>query len=380
MRRQGMDNWHVFTILSALPLLLLLALFLFFAGLIELLLEVEPDAAFAAAVLIGIAVTFTLLATIAPTLYVTFLAVHAFLWGDVFDFRPSLSMCPYKSPQAWMVYRLVWLPFRFAAYLMSKWRKGSTQRSRRSDSDLGTAQLQNWLDYDSFAHEHISRNDEGKNFYWLGKMCAQDREIAELFYECLLDPAIRSQLLKILHAKDSRLVNPIHRAFFKENYNWTSELVCETIAAQTLTTLAGKVGWDYETSMFLKQRVDHFISIIGKCRDKDMDCPHPMPSDWERLVSAGKRRQVLDSIFSMLEDPEVGCNSTHLNAVQTIVGWGDPLELDPPLTPPDLHKWKDALSGWITNPHQDESLRHEEMSTLNCIEELLSRLTSQPRF
>ncbi|KXN92168.1 hypothetical protein AN958_09260 [Leucoagaricus sp. SymC.cos] len=333
MRRQGMENWHVFTILSALPLLLLLALFLFFAGLIELLLEVEPDAAFAAAVLIGIAVAFTVLATIAPTLHIAFLAVCTFLWYH---------------------------------------------RSQRSSNDPGMAQLQNWLDYDWFSYGNIEGDDEGKNFYWLGKMCVQDREIAEVFYEGLQDPIIQSHLFRILEKQSARLVDPARRALKAERYNPSSKLVCEVIAAQTLTMLAAEVDRGYMTSILLKQRVDLFISIIGKHRDKDIDCPNAAHSDWERIFSAGKRRQVLDSIFSMLEDSEVGCNLTHLNAVWRIVQRGRPLELDPPLTPPDVHKWKDALSGWITKSDLDESLKDEAEYTLDCIKELLSRLTSQP--
>ncbi|KXN87316.1 hypothetical protein AN958_08941 [Leucoagaricus sp. SymC.cos] len=91
MRYRGLEKWHVFTILTTLPLLLLLSLLLFFVGILELLFNVDKTAATATAVMAGIMFLFILITTILPGLVPC----------------GKSSQCPYKSPQAWIFYQFV---------------------------------------------------------------------------------------------------------------------------------------------------------------------------------------------------------------------------------------------------------------------------------
>ncbi|KAF9450744.1 hypothetical protein P691DRAFT_638662, partial [Macrolepiota fuliginosa MF-IS2] len=96
MRYEGMKKWHVFKVLSALPVLLITALLLFFAGFIEVLWEVDTVAAILVTIVVGIAFLFILMTTLLPTLQC--------LWICAFP-GTDFSQCPYKSPQSWIFHK-----------------------------------------------------------------------------------------------------------------------------------------------------------------------------------------------------------------------------------------------------------------------------------
>ncbi|KAF5359783.1 hypothetical protein D9756_002956 [Leucocoprinus leucothites] len=61
MRYRGLGKWHVFKVLAALPFVLFLSLLFFFAGLVELLAEVDVTCAIIPAVFVGITSMFLLI-------------------------------------------------------------------------------------------------------------------------------------------------------------------------------------------------------------------------------------------------------------------------------------------------------------------------------
>ncbi|KAK1218723.1 hypothetical protein PQX77_018622, partial [Marasmius sp. AFHP31] len=109
LRDSTLRVWHVKLVVSCLPVLLELALFLFFAGLLDLLHTRHP-APFAAVIIVAIAAgLFYLVTTVMPTIDVI---------GKIFRLAPNVDSrlpevdnimtvpvmedtCPYKSPQAW---------------------------------------------------------------------------------------------------------------------------------------------------------------------------------------------------------------------------------------------------------------------------------------
>ncbi|KAK1226669.1 hypothetical protein PQX77_010348 [Marasmius sp. AFHP31] len=120
LRHESLDKWHVHTILAFLPILLELALFLFLAGVLELLWALHPIPFVIALTVIGSAGLFYLGATIIPSIYILRKTLE--LSRDVrlatmgmwfkcssVDFIMTLpatrSICPYKSPQAWAVFK-----------------------------------------------------------------------------------------------------------------------------------------------------------------------------------------------------------------------------------------------------------------------------------
>ncbi|RXW20259.1 hypothetical protein EST38_g5607 [Candolleomyces aberdarensis] len=85
LRFQLLSQWKVPTIIECLPLQLVIALLLFYVGLISFLWILHPIVAALATSLIAISVLIFVLTTIAP------------VWQP---------LCPFQSPQAWFFYRI----------------------------------------------------------------------------------------------------------------------------------------------------------------------------------------------------------------------------------------------------------------------------------
>ncbi|ESK89191.1 hypothetical protein Moror_5198 [Moniliophthora roreri MCA 2997] len=105
MRSESLRRWGVPSFLSALPILLEVALLLFFAGVLDLLLSLHNVPFILVSVVIGISAGLYFLTALLPTLAIQPKGFfHAPDWGDI---SPPGWICPYKSPQAWAVYSLV---------------------------------------------------------------------------------------------------------------------------------------------------------------------------------------------------------------------------------------------------------------------------------
>ncbi|KAF9257528.1 hypothetical protein L218DRAFT_831732, partial [Marasmius fiardii PR-910] len=116
LRYQSFEHWHVHQILAALPMLLEIALFLFLAGLLELLWTRHHIPFFTSLAIVGIAGTFYIITTILPGLSIIWqiLRIDPSLTGDrpqlypshISHLLPLHLICPYKSPQSWLIFRL----------------------------------------------------------------------------------------------------------------------------------------------------------------------------------------------------------------------------------------------------------------------------------
>ncbi|KAK7062895.1 hypothetical protein VNI00_000392 [Paramarasmius palmivorus] len=111
MRDRSLEIWGVPSFLAALPILLELALLLFFAGVIDLLWSLHRVPFIVVSIAVGVSAGLYLITTILPALTV--------IWGEYVDSRfwtnrkfghirvlPLRFVCPYKSPQARAVYAL----------------------------------------------------------------------------------------------------------------------------------------------------------------------------------------------------------------------------------------------------------------------------------
>ncbi|ESK83382.1 hypothetical protein Moror_15633 [Moniliophthora roreri MCA 2997] len=105
LRQESFEKWGVPSLLSALPILLEVALLLFFAGVLDLLWNrhLIPFALCFIAVMVSAGLYFV--TTFLPTL-----TVPRKQWENISnaDFHKLVYhfICPYKSPQAWAAYRL----------------------------------------------------------------------------------------------------------------------------------------------------------------------------------------------------------------------------------------------------------------------------------
>ncbi|KAK1216692.1 hypothetical protein PQX77_020672 [Marasmius sp. AFHP31] len=120
LRNQSLERWHVPTILASLPMLLELALFLFLAGLLELLRTRHPILFGIATGVIVLTALFYIGTTIIPSVNIIRQALQVtpalrdmrtgkFTIYPPVDFIMSLPTleytCPLKSPQAWATFR-----------------------------------------------------------------------------------------------------------------------------------------------------------------------------------------------------------------------------------------------------------------------------------
>ncbi|KAF5367933.1 hypothetical protein D9758_004340 [Tetrapyrgos nigripes] len=127
LRYTSFQKWHVRTFITCLPLLLELALLLFFAGILELLWSLHHTVAILASTVVGCTVVFFFTTAMLPTYSffkmvpsspiglprtVSSIAdpsnnVNVNLETSESDLKPQLTtFCPYKSPLAWLFFRL----------------------------------------------------------------------------------------------------------------------------------------------------------------------------------------------------------------------------------------------------------------------------------
>ncbi|KIK69274.1 hypothetical protein GYMLUDRAFT_117529, partial [Collybiopsis luxurians FD-317 M1] len=100
MRYESLQRWGVPGILSALPLLLQLALVLFFAGMLDLLWSLHPVVAGFVSAVVGLSMSIVVITSVLPACHI--LAIQRRRSASCLPFP-----CAYKSPQSWLFHRLL---------------------------------------------------------------------------------------------------------------------------------------------------------------------------------------------------------------------------------------------------------------------------------
>ncbi|KAI3609999.1 hypothetical protein WG66_007296 [Moniliophthora roreri] len=106
MRRDSFEKWGVSSFLSVLPILLEVALLFFFVGILDLLWAKHPIPFAFCLVSVALSTGLYFVTTFLPVLALFLRLRRSTLHYS--SFTPSYHfICPYKSPQAWAVYRLL---------------------------------------------------------------------------------------------------------------------------------------------------------------------------------------------------------------------------------------------------------------------------------
>ncbi|KAK0229671.1 hypothetical protein EDD85DRAFT_890010 [Armillaria nabsnona] len=144
MRLEGLSAWKVEGIISTIPLLLQIALILFFIGVLELLWPLERTVAIPCTIVAAFVILFLLFTTLAPSAQYCTVVIRCSL-------DPLPPQCPYKSPQSWL---LVSLFNRIFCWLTSVRRGIFDRHSNLSRVDLLGPKLarhcSSWSKYDLF--------------------------------------------------------------------------------------------------------------------------------------------------------------------------------------------------------------------------------------
>ncbi|KAF9530524.1 hypothetical protein CPB83DRAFT_165447 [Crepidotus variabilis] len=168
MHYESLDRWFVPHIFASLPLLLNLALILFFTGIVDFLLHLNLVVAIPSIVLISFAFIFLLITTTMP-------AIQSFWLINSSERESPPAQCPFKSPQSWAFLRLStsWilrfifsalgsLAFQFAIipctplYMVLRWLKSEhalwniLDRLRISYQLRYLGKLRDWKTFDDF--------------------------------------------------------------------------------------------------------------------------------------------------------------------------------------------------------------------------------------
>ncbi|KAK0453707.1 hypothetical protein EV421DRAFT_702509 [Armillaria borealis] len=142
MRLEGLSAWKVEGIISTIPLLLQVALVLFFIGMLELLWPLEKTVAIPFTVIAAFVILFILFTTLAPSIQYCSVVLRRTL-------AQLPPQCPYKSPQAWL---LISLFNRIFCWMTSGRRKILHRHSQFSRVDLLGPKLarpfSSWSKYD----------------------------------------------------------------------------------------------------------------------------------------------------------------------------------------------------------------------------------------
>ncbi|KAK7030308.1 hypothetical protein VNI00_014230 [Paramarasmius palmivorus] len=115
LRRDSFEKWGVASFLSALPILLEIALVFFFIGVLDLLWTLHPVVFGICLAAISLSIGLYFLTTILPTItiprdqaqFISTWESELKNWHHDFGQLAYQFICPYKSPQAWAVYKLV---------------------------------------------------------------------------------------------------------------------------------------------------------------------------------------------------------------------------------------------------------------------------------
>jgi hypothetical protein len=171
LRYDGLMAWKVPNILMSLPVLLQLSLILFFLGLLDLLWNLNYIVASFVTAVAGLAISFVVIATFLPSCQRYFGA----------DYRTP--RCPYKSPQAWAVHRLIARVVRFRNAL---WSPFPAERDSPFFKDKTWVDADNtWCAMKKQRYPTQVSNDMVRGLVWIDKHLENSVNMVFSIYHCI---------------------------------------------------------------------------------------------------------------------------------------------------------------------------------------------------
>ncbi|KAF8656468.1 hypothetical protein AX16_002519 [Volvariella volvacea WC 439] len=182
LRYQGLLDWKVPEIISALPVLLQLALIVFFIGLIDFLWSMSAVASIAVSIVFALLIGFVLVTSVIPTIQLSPARKH----------RKVPTQCPYRSPQAWFLHCSI-LCIAWIVHKLS----GRAPILAEAINEL------NWVEYDIVNIMYDSKVGVGQElpgfiegFIWIDDNYSFDRKYFQYLLSCLEDlPTDRNMAL-----------------------------------------------------------------------------------------------------------------------------------------------------------------------------------------
>ncbi|KAL0070037.1 hypothetical protein AAF712_002934 [Marasmius tenuissimus] len=335
LRHESLEQWQVLTILASLPILLELALFLFLAGLLELLRVRHPIPFAIASAIVASAVLLYLGTTIIPSVDVIRQAFQVSpdlrrMHTDHVSYSPVRfiaalppmeHMCPYKSPQAWVVLQgfksISRLPgfirtlyyLHGAKFIPSHWSnhgRGSKWAFNEIMSSLS--------DWDSVDLEILRRVKIDGSLPQLYDLYALRWLVAGLRDNPIMVP----HLLKILEPMDPHVVmaGVLDQWFFLPEREWTSQDVRDAIRLPGHLEARSRLA-DYRKYFMATQRKTplfnqllHCTHLLIKAAELDKEDVEKLPELlrdlWDRSIQGEFQGIGFPVPLRLLDNPAVG--------------------------------------------------------------------------
>ncbi|KAF9447861.1 hypothetical protein P691DRAFT_760389 [Macrolepiota fuliginosa MF-IS2] len=203
MRFEGLVTWKVPDILSSLPLILQIALVLFFVGILDLLWSLNHRVAIPITIVVGILLIFLFATTLLPTFQL--------LWSGGHYLR--VFQCAYKSPQSWIFCRLT---------LLIVWCLKSIPKNTKLPWSFDSfIHCRSWNDYDAVwqtarrkgeYQKQERRDDLSAGLTWITQNFKQSTDAMHVLHHCLQDVPL-STAARVVSSLDSRVEEPLGSTF-----------------------------------------------------------------------------------------------------------------------------------------------------------------------
>ncbi len=191
MRLEGFKFWRVEDILSYLPLLLQIALLLFFIGLLDLLWHLESHVALVVTVVVACGYAILIGTTLLPSVvYLARLSIR------------RIPPCSFKSPQSWLFIRIA----AFSERVVSDFVRLVTCSPPTVNNGMRTSRLETWLHLERQQLEvAVDMNDIylSRAIQWVDEHYSQNVRVVDDVAECV-------QVMAPVHL--GWVFDPIHAA------------------------------------------------------------------------------------------------------------------------------------------------------------------------
>jgi len=254
LRYDGLMAWKVPNILLSLPVLLQLSLILFFLGLLDLLWNLNYIVASFVTTVAGLAILFVVVATFLPSCQRYFGADH------------RTPRCPYKSPQAWAVHRLIARVIRFSKAFRSPF---------PAERDSPFFKDKTWVDADNtwcamkkqLDPTQVS-NDMVRGLVWIDKHLENSVNMVFSIYHCVknIPPEEGAQVVLQINkdARDSSRLTEV----------MNSSAVADSREVNAALYLEGKTQRFPELG---PSHLDSVVRLLNTRMKHSPHCPDPLP-------------------------------------------------------------------------------------------------------
>ncbi|TFK44138.1 hypothetical protein BDQ12DRAFT_620017 [Crucibulum laeve] len=212
MRYESIVKWQIPNILRGLPVLLQLALMLFFLGMLDLLRSLDAIITIILSIVVGLVFLVMLATTVIPGLQLLF--VRLFSLDLTPDLEQSWTSCPYKSPQSWAFLQLVFSLYYYPLVLFSyKLEMRSVLALERFNIFAKGSSSGDWSVFDNFWKN--LRRPYGylpSAIAWAARSFGQGNDSLTLaIYHCINDmpPYTARRTITLLDGSGVEMENPI---------------------------------------------------------------------------------------------------------------------------------------------------------------------------